>query len=183
MSNLIYTATLIVCLAAGAGALLIVRQLISSFESTFHRQYFYYLAAFYSAAVYGIGAQLLARSLLDAITVDLALVERIAGFVAMLGVPFLFVSWLMLINMAYSMFQREIRQVWMAVHAFVFVLLIAGGYVFVVWFRARTEFYRSQSTVLDRRRAYRARAHVLCGVFHAGEEFREGGGITAQTVT
>lgn len=44
-------------------------------------------------------------------------VETAASFISMLGVPMLFLSWLMLINIAHSLFGSAASQAWLAVHA------------------------------------------------------------------
>ena len=47
----------------------------------------------------------------------------------MFGVPFLFVSWLMLLCMAFSMFGKAVKTAWLLVHAAVFLLLLLGAWL------------------------------------------------------
>ena len=75
----------------------------------FVHQHFYYLAAFHAFAFYGLWGQILARALLAAIDTDTAAIEAVAGFLPVLGVPFLFVSWIMLLSMAGSMFGKPFK--------------------------------------------------------------------------
>lgn len=129
MISLLYILAFVVCLAATAGALLISHSFVATYNTPFHRHYFYYLAAFYLFSIYGFWGQILGRVLLASLDVSAGLAETIASFVSILGIPMLFLSWLMLINIAHSLFGSAASQVWLAVHAVVFVLIIAGALV------------------------------------------------------
>jgi len=62
---------------------------------------------------------------------DAAVVTLVAVLVPVLGVPFLLVSWAMLVNMAGSMFGKAIKPAWHSVHGVVFALLLLGAWTAV----------------------------------------------------
>jgi DNA-binding CsgD family transcriptional regulator len=123
--------TFIFCLGLTVASVLVSRQLLTSYASEFVRHHFYYLAAFHAFAFYGLWGQILARGLLAAVDTEAAVVNLVAGVLPVLGVPFLFVSWIMLLNMACSMFGKVFKPVWYALHGAVFVLLLAGSWLVV----------------------------------------------------
>jgi DNA-binding CsgD family transcriptional regulator len=119
----------VVCLAMAAAAILIAHQFTTTYSRSFHRHYFYYLVAFYVFAIYGLWGRILGRALLETLGADFGLAQIMASFVSVLGVPILFVSWLMLTNMAYALTDKAVGQGWIALHAVVFVLLLLGGWI------------------------------------------------------
>jgi DNA-binding CsgD family transcriptional regulator len=123
--------TFVLCLGLTVASVLVSRQLLSTYASEFLRHHFYYLAAFHAFAFYGLWGQILTRSLLAAISADAAVVDRVAGILPVLGVPFLFVSWIMLLNMACSMFDRTFKPLWHLLHVAVFVGMLAGSWLAV----------------------------------------------------
>jgi len=123
--------TFIFCLGLTVASVLVSRQLLTSYASEFVRHHFYYLAAFHAFAFYGLWGQILARELLAAVDTEAAVVDLVAGVLPVLGVPFLFVSWIMLLNMACSMFGKVFRSAWYALHGAVFALLLAGSWLAV----------------------------------------------------
>jgi DNA-binding CsgD family transcriptional regulator len=123
--------TFVLCLGLTVASVLVSRQLVSTYASEFLRQHFYYLAAFHAFAFYGLWGQILTRGLLAAIDTDAAAVEAVIGFVPVLGVPFLFVSWGMLVSMACSMFGKTFRPAWHSLHVVVLVLLLLGSWLAV----------------------------------------------------
>jgi DNA-binding CsgD family transcriptional regulator len=129
MPSLILLVTFIFCLALAVAGGLLGRQLVTTYNTPVHRHFFYYLAAFYAFAFYGIWGQILARGLLAAVDTDTAAVEAIAAFVPVLGVPFLFVSWIMLVNLGHSLTGKTPSRLWIAWHAAVFVLLLLGSWL------------------------------------------------------
>ena len=108
--------TFVLCLGLTVASALISRQLLATYASELLRHHFYYLAAFHAFAFYGLWGQILTRALLASIDIEAAAIEAVAGFLPVLGVPFLFVSWAMLINMAGSMFGKTIKPAWHSVH-------------------------------------------------------------------
>jgi DNA-binding CsgD family transcriptional regulator len=131
MQSLILLVAFIFCLAAAVAGGLLSRQLVATYNTVVHRHFFYYLAAFYAFAFYGIWGQILARALLAAIDTDTAAIEAVAAFVPVLGVPFLFVSWIMLVNLAHSLAGKTPSRLWIAWHAAVFVMLLLSSWLAV----------------------------------------------------
>lgn len=121
--------TFVLCLGLTVASVLVSRQLVSTYASEFLRQHFYYLAAFHAFAFYGLWGQILTRGLLAAIDTDAAAVEAVVGFLPVLGVPFLFISWVMLVSMACSMFGKTFKPAWHSLHVVVFVLLLLGSWL------------------------------------------------------
>jgi DNA-binding CsgD family transcriptional regulator len=128
--------TFVFCLAVTVATVLLSRQLLSTYASAFLRDYFYYLAAFHAFALYGLWGQIVTRGLLAALETDAAAIEVVAGFLPAFGVPFLLVSWAMLLAMAGSMFGKPLKTAWHSVHVVVFLLLLLGSWLAVGWVRA-----------------------------------------------
>ncbi len=120
--------TFVLCLGLTAASVLVSRQLMATYSSPFLRHHFYYLAAFHAFAFYGLWGQILTRGLLAALETDAVAIEAVASFLPVLGVPFLFVSWGMLLTMAGSMFGKPLNAAWHSLHVAVFVLLAAGAW-------------------------------------------------------
>lgn len=130
--------TFVLCLGLTVASVLVSRQMLSTYASEFLRHHFYYLAAFHAFAFYGLWGQILTRSLLAAINADAAVVDRVAGILPVLGVPFLFVSWIMLLSMACSMFGKAFKPVWHSLHVAVFLVLLAVSWLAVTLFPAES---------------------------------------------
>ena len=128
--------TFVLCLGLTAATVLVSRQLLSTYASEFLRHHFYYLAAVHAFAFYGLWGQILTRAVLGVVDTEVAVVNLVAVFVPVLGVPFLFVSWAMLVNMAGSMFGKAIKPRWHAVHLVVFGLLLLGAWTAVARLQA-----------------------------------------------
>ena len=128
--------TFVLCLGLTVLAVLISRQLLSTYASEFLRHYFYYLAAFHAFAFYSVWGQIVTRGVLGSIDTDAAAIDVVAGFLPVLGVPFLFVSWVMLVNMACSMFGKVFEPAWYSLHAAVLVLLLLGSWLAVRWLQS-----------------------------------------------
>lgn len=136
MFALVLIVTFVLCLGLTAATVLVSRQLLSTYASEFLRHHFYYLAAVHAFAFYGLWGQVLTRGVLAAVDTDAAVVNVAAVFVPVLGVPFLFVSWAMLVNMAGSMFGRTIKPKWHSVHVVVFGLLLLGAWTAIARLQA-----------------------------------------------
>jgi DNA-binding CsgD family transcriptional regulator len=130
--------TFIFCLGLTVASVLVSRQLLTTYSSEFLRHHFYYLAAFHAFAFYGLWGQILARGLLAYVATDAAVVDLVAGVVPVLGVPFLFVSWIMLLNMACSMFGKAFKPAWYSLHAAVFLALLGGSWAAVTLLQAES---------------------------------------------
>ena len=98
------------------------------------------------------GARVLTRALLASIDTDAAVIEVVAGFLPVFGVPFLFVSWLMLLCMAFSMFGKAVKTAWLLVHAAVFLLLLLGAWLAVPLGANRVRVSRSPTSGSSKRR-------------------------------
>jgi DNA-binding CsgD family transcriptional regulator len=131
MFVLVLIVTFVLCLGLTAATVLVSRQLLSTYASPFLRHHFYYLAAVHAFAFYGLWGQILTRGVLAAVDTDAAVVNLVAVVVPVLGVPFLLVSWAMLVNMAGSMFGKAIKPAWHSVHIGVFALLLLGAWAAV----------------------------------------------------
>ncbi len=101
-------------------------QFISTYNTDFHKTYFYYLVSFYAFALYAIWGHILIRTLMAGIGTRPEILEAVSNFSSVLGIPFLFVSWVMLINLSYAIFEKTVGRVWMIYHTGLFVSLIVG---------------------------------------------------------
>jgi len=114
--------------ALGVACVLVTYQLINNYDSSFLKNYFYYLISFYTFAIYAIWGQIIVRTLLAQSSISSEVIERTANFLPVLGVPFLFVSWIMLINMAHSIFEIEVGRLWRYFHGLLFILILSGAW-------------------------------------------------------
>jgi DNA-binding CsgD family transcriptional regulator len=67
-------------------------------------------------------------------------IEAVANFLPVLGLPFLFISWIMLINMAYSMSDVPVKSVWRYINIGLLLLLFVGGYVVYTFSKSSGNF-------------------------------------------
>jgi DNA-binding CsgD family transcriptional regulator len=132
--------TFLFCLAIAVGSLLMARQLTATYDKELHRHYFYYLIAFYAFAFYGLWGPIVARALLSSLEAQAAVVQAVSGFLSVLGVPFLFLSWLMLLTTACSLFEKKARTGWLALHAAVFVALLVCSWALLAWTATPSDF-------------------------------------------
>ena len=128
--------TFVLCLGLTVASMLLSRQLLATYTSEFLRHHFYYLAAVHGFALYALWGQILTRGLLAAVDTDASVIAVVAVFLPVLGVPFLFMSWFMLVNMAGSMFGKTIKPAWHSVHAVAFVALLLGSWAAVTRLQA-----------------------------------------------
>ena len=126
MLSLTFIVVFIFCLAIAVASILVSHQLITTYNSDFHRNYFYYLVGFYAFALYGIWGQIIIRTILKNLTANVEVIETTANFLPVLGVPFLFISWIMLINMTYAVAELSVRRFWFVVHIILFLLLLTA---------------------------------------------------------
>jgi DNA-binding CsgD family transcriptional regulator len=129
--SLVLIVTFVFCLGVTVAAVLVSRQLVNTYNSDVHKQFFYYLVAFYGFAFYAIWGTIVTRALLTSIDTDAAVIEAVGSFLPVLGVPFLFVSWVLLINMAFAMGGKAPRRAWLLAHALVLLLLLLGAWLIV----------------------------------------------------
>jgi len=140
MINLVFIVLFIFCLAIAIAGVLICFQFTQNYTTEFHKNYLYYLISFYAFALYGIWGQLIVRVLFSEMDTSVRIVETIANFLPILGVPFLFVSWIMLINMGYSMFDFSINKRWKFIHVTLFILLILSSWFGYGFFNKNINF-------------------------------------------
>jgi DNA-binding CsgD family transcriptional regulator len=126
MTSLVFIVIFIFCLAIAGACILISHQFIKTYNADFHKNYFYFLVSFYAFALYAIWGHLLLRNLLTGLNTRPEVMEAISNFSSILGLPFLFISWIMLINMAYSLFGKNAGKVWIPYHIALFVILTLG---------------------------------------------------------
>ncbi|MCM4162174.1 MULTISPECIES: helix-turn-helix transcriptional regulator [unclassified Arenibacter] len=107
MLSLTFIVVFVFCAAIASASILVAHQLITTYNTEFHRNYFYFLATFYSFAFYGIWAPIIMRVILSSIEVEVTTVEKVTHFSPVLGVPFLLISWYMLIKMGFSVVAVE----------------------------------------------------------------------------
>lgn len=129
MINLVFIVAFALCLGITVAAILISHQFITTYNQNIHKNYFYYLVAFYAFAIYGIWGQILFHVLLDSMQTERVLIEAVANIVPVLGIPFLIISWIMLIRMGYSLAGKKMLSFFSYLHVFVF--LIFG---IVIWY-------------------------------------------------
>jgi hypothetical protein len=95
LTTTLFIIAFIFCTAITAAAILISNRLVTNYANSFLRSYLYYLISFYAFAYYGIWAQVLVRLGLSRITIDAQELSTLVNFLPILGVPFLFISWIM----------------------------------------------------------------------------------------
>ena len=103
MLSLAFIVVFIFCTAIAAASILVGHQFITTYNTQFHRNYFYYLVTFYSFAFYGFWAPIIMRNLLSSIQVNDDTVGAVLNLLPILGVPFLLISWVMLVRMGASL--------------------------------------------------------------------------------
>ncbi|HEY9182867.1 MAG TPA: LuxR C-terminal-related transcriptional regulator [Gammaproteobacteria bacterium] len=149
MTSAILIVTFIFCLAMAAAGCLVGYQLVNTYNTDLHKRFFYYLVAFYAFAFYGIWGQVLTRALLASFDTEAAVIEIVAGFLPVLGVPFLFVSWIMLVTMGLAIAGRPLRPAWTLLHVTAFVLLLAASWLAVTVLRAPRDFLDANLLVIE----------------------------------
>lgn len=131
MLSLTFIIVFVFCLAIAVAAILISHQFITTYSTEFHRNYFYYLVTFYSFSFYGIWAQIIMRVLLSSMSTSSEVVEKAANFLPVLGLPFLFISWLMLLKMGYSLAEIKVGKKTSIIHTTILgVVIIAVGIIY-----------------------------------------------------
>ncbi len=103
MLSLTFIVIFIFCAAITSASILVAHQFITTYNTEFHRNYFYFLVTSFSFAFYGIWAPIIMRVILTSIEVDDDTVETVTNFLPVLGVPFLLISWFMLVKMGYTL--------------------------------------------------------------------------------
>ena len=124
MLSLTFIIVFIFCFAIAIASILIGHGFILTYNTEFHRNYFYYLVTFFVFAFYAIWGQILMRVLLSSMDTGSAEIEMIANFLPILGVPFLLISWIMLLKMGYSLIELPIKNRLLQIHLVIFIVII-----------------------------------------------------------
>jgi len=122
--SLTFIIVFIFCFAIAIASILIAHSFILTYNTDFHRNYFYYLVTFFGFAFYAIWGQILMRVLLSSINTGSEEIEMIANFLPVLGVPFLLISWIMLLKMGYSLIEVPMKNNLLRIHLIIFILII-----------------------------------------------------------
>lgn len=149
MLTYVLIVTFVFCLAMTVAGILISHQLVNTYNTDLHKRFFYYLVAFYTFAFYGIWGQVLTRELLGSLDTEAAVIETVAGFLPVLGVPFLFVSWIMLINMGLGVAGKPLRAAWIGLHGVAFALLLLASWLAVTVLRAPRDFLDANLLLIE----------------------------------
>ncbi len=120
MPELLFIILLVICLGASAASLMMVYQMTRDYRSEFLDQYFYYLMAYFVFGLYGLWGQVIVRHLLHQMETKSAVIETMGGLLPLFGVPFLLVTWLMLIKMALSLVAKNVS----SGHSVLYFLLV-----------------------------------------------------------
>ena len=136
----VFIVVFIFCLGIAVASILISHQFMATYNTDFHKKYFYYLVSFYAFAIYGIWGQIVVRVLLSSLNTSVKVIETVANFLPILGVPFLFISWLMLVSMGYSLFNVKMKPIWGLLHVGFLLLLLGGSWIGYTFFSNDPEF-------------------------------------------
>jgi DNA-binding CsgD family transcriptional regulator len=132
MLSLVFIIIFIFCLAIAGASILLGHRMITTYNSVFHKNYFYFLVSFFAFAIYAIWGNIIVRTILTELNTRPEVIEAMAHFASLSGLPFIFISWIMLINMAHSLFDKSIAAQWAYYHLGLLAILILG-----IWFGYR----------------------------------------------
>jgi DNA-binding CsgD family transcriptional regulator len=107
----------------------ITYQFTTTYDTKFHKTYFYYLFTFFGFGFYGIWAQIIMSTLLSYVDTDIETIKTVANFLPILGVPLLIISWIMLTKMGYYLVQVEPKKNLFRIHILILTsvsILIIG---------------------------------------------------------
>ncbi|MEP3211064.1 MAG: helix-turn-helix transcriptional regulator [Maribacter sp.] len=125
MLSLTLIIVFVFCLAIAVAGTWISYQFISTYNTKFHKTYFYYLITTFGFGFYGIWGQILMRSFLSAMKTDSETVQMVANFLPVLGIPFLMISWIMLPKMGYYLAQVVAKRKELLIHAPILFTVVA----------------------------------------------------------
>lgn len=133
MLSLVYIVVFLFCCAIAVASCSVAYQFTSTYNSKFHKTYFYYLITFFGFGFYGIWAQILMRSLLSSADTDIETVKVVANFLPVLGIPFLIISWIMLAKMGYYLVDLVPKRNLISSHIIIFTAISAMiGVLFII---------------------------------------------------
>ena len=125
MLSLTFIVVFIFCAAIAVASILMVHQFIATYNAEFHRNYFYYLIAFFAFAFYAIWGPVIMRVILSSIELESKIVGIVANILPVLGIPFLLISWIMLVQMAFSLAEVKTKYRALWIHLVFWVVVIA----------------------------------------------------------
>src|SRR5690606_33585347 len=128
MISVLFIVAFVFCVAIVAANILVSRELNSAYDSPFLKYHFYYLVAFQAFAMYGLWGKVVTRALLSAPETSGA-AEAVASLITLFGLPFLFVSSLMLLNMGYAVAGATATSRQMLSHVAGLLVLILGTWL------------------------------------------------------
>lgn len=123
MISLIFIVVFLFCLALAIASCWITYQFTTTYNTKFHKTYFYYLITFFGFGFYGIWSQIIMTSLLSSTDTDIATIKTVANFLPVLGIPFLIISWIMLTKIGYYMVQVVPKRKLITIHLMIFITI------------------------------------------------------------
>lgn len=109
MLSLIFIVAFVLCFAVGGLCVLIGHELANTYDVPFIRFYFYYLIAFLVFAIYAFWGQIGMQALLSSIETTAEVERMVAGFMPLLGLPFLIIAMIMFLRMAFALIEKPIN--------------------------------------------------------------------------
>lgn len=103
------------------------------------KSYFYYVIAFYAFAFYGIWAQLVVQYVLHDLEIEQAQILAVVNFLPALGIPFLIISWIMLLKVSLFINGASSNRNEFLLHMMAFVLIAIS--IGTVYFLARNTIW------------------------------------------
>ena len=111
MPELLFIIILVICLGSAVGALMLIYQMTRDYQSEFLNQFLYYLAAYFIFGLYGLWGQLIVRHVLEHLNIAVHVIETVGGLLPLLSFPFVLVTWVMLIKLAFGIGGKNITPV------------------------------------------------------------------------
>ncbi|NHF58197.1 helix-turn-helix transcriptional regulator [Flavobacteriaceae bacterium TP-CH-4] len=127
MLDLTYFIVFVFSIAIAFASIWFGHQFTTTYYTKFHKDYFYYLITFFGFSFYGIWAQIFMRSFLSSKDTGGEMIEMVANFLPILGVPFLIISWIMLVKMGYSLVEVKPKKKFWLIHFIILAIIIALG--------------------------------------------------------
>lgn len=146
MLSLIFIVAFVLCFAVGVLYVLIGRELVNTYGTAFNRFYFYYLMAFLVFAIYAIWGQIGMHTLLSSIETTTEVEQIVAGFMPILGLPFLIIAMIMFLRMAFALVEKPMNP--KAHYLHLLVCLAIASFIFALYNTSDAIWPISQSVVL-----------------------------------
>jgi len=124
MSEMLFIGLFVICLGASAAALMLVYQMTRDYQADFLNYYFYYLMAYFVFGLYGLWGQVVVRYLLEQLESKSTVIQAMVGVLPLFGVPFLLVTWLMLLKMAFDLIGENISSLQTLIYFLVITVIL-----------------------------------------------------------